>query len=69
MKMKIMKSAVRSAAFASVITLTSGSVFAQEAKTLDQLLDFVNRVRRPRPERIGLAKRNLRAPRTSRPNC
>jgi biopolymer transport protein ExbB len=41
MKMKIMKSAVLSVAFASVITLTSGSVFAQEAKTLDQLLDFV----------------------------
>ena len=41
MKMKLMKSAVMTAAFASVLTLTSGSVFAQEAKSLDQLLDFV----------------------------
>ena len=46
MKMKIMKSAVLSVAFASVITLTSGSVFAQEAKTLDQLLDFVKQGQR-----------------------
>lgn len=41
MNIKMMKSAVVSAAFASVLTLTSGSVFAQEAKSLDQLLEFV----------------------------
>jgi biopolymer transport protein ExbB len=41
MNIKLMKSAIVCATFASVLAVTSGTAIAQEARSLDQLLDFV----------------------------